>query len=68
MPVVYYFVASAALSFSVSAGTILLRSPTIPKSATSKIGAVSSLLIAMMMSDSSMPARCWIAPEIPIAK
>ena len=25
-------------------------------------------LIAMIMSDSSIPATCWIAPEIPIAK
>ena len=33
-----------------------------------KIGASSSLLIATMMSDSSIPATCWIAPEIPIAK
>lgn len=26
------------------------------------------MLIATMISDSSIPATCWIAPEIPIAK
>ena len=36
--------------------------------AMSKIGASSSLLIAIIRSDSSIPATCWIAPEIPIAK
>ena len=55
-------------SLSVRRGTILRTSPTIPKSATLKIGANLSLLMAMMKSDSSIPARCWMAPEIPIAK
>src|SRR5690606_26653047 len=54
-------------SFSVSSGTILNRSPTRPMSATWKIGASSSLLIAMIVLESFMPARCWIAPEMPTA-
>ena len=45
-------------NFSVKSGTILRTSPTIPKSATLKIGANLSLLIAMMYSDSSIPAKC----------
>jgi hypothetical protein len=32
-----------------------------------KIGASSSLLMATIVLESYMPARCWIAPEIPIA-
>ena len=43
-------------------------SPTTPRSATEKIGASSALLTAMIKSDSSIPAKCWIAPEIPKAK
>ena len=54
-------------SLSVNIGTILWRSPTMPRSAAEKIGAYLSLLMAMMKSDSSIPARCWIAPEIPHA-
>ena len=54
-------------SFSVSSGTILNRSPTRPMSATWKIGASSSLLMATIVLESFIPARCWIAPEIPIA-
>ena len=54
-------------SFSVSSGTILNRSPTRPMSATWKIGASSSLLMATMVFESFIPARCWIAPEMPIA-
>jgi hypothetical protein len=53
---------------SVSAGTTLNRSPTMPKSARSKIGASGSLLTAAMTLDVCMPARCWIAPEMPIAR
>jgi len=34
-----------------------------PKSATRKIGASGSLLMATMCFDDDMPARCWIAPE-----
>jgi hypothetical protein len=32
-----------------------------------KIGASASLLIATMILESFMPARCWIAPEMPTA-
>lgn len=52
-------------SFSVSSGTCLNRSPTNPTSATWKIGASASLLIAAMTLLSFMPARCCIAPEMP---
>ena len=38
-----------------------------PRSAISKIGASSSLLTAMIVFDVCMPARCWIAPEMPSA-
>src|SRR5215469_16634024 len=48
-------------------GTTVNRSPTTPKSAISKIGASGSLLIAMIVFDVCIPARCWIAPEIPTA-
>lgn len=44
------------------------KSPTTPRSATSKIGAPSSLFTAMIRSDSSIPAKCWMAPEIPNAR
>ena len=63
----HYLVAISFLTASVNSGKILKTSPTTPKSATLKIGAVSSLLIAMITSDSSIPAKCWIAPEIPQA-
>src|SRR5262249_11978289 len=53
---------------SVSCGTTLNRSPTTPKSASSKIGASGSLLITMMVFEVCMPARCWIAPEMPTAR
>ena len=33
-----------------------------------KIGASASLLIATITFEPFMPARCWIAPEMPIAK
>ena len=52
---------------SVSAGTTVFRSPTRPKSASSKIGASGSLLMATMVFDVRMPARCWMAPEMPAA-
>ncbi len=51
----------------VSAGTTWNRSPTIPKSATRKIGALGSELIATITRELSIPTRCWIAPEIPTA-
>ena len=36
-------------------------------SATWKIGASSSLLMAMIVFESFIPARCWIAPEVYVA-
>src|SRR6185436_12707212 len=57
-----------AFTASVSLGTILLRSPTTPRSENSKIGAFGSLLIATMFSELCMPTLCWIAPEIPAAR
>src|ERR1051326_7953325 len=57
----------ACFTSSVSAGTIWKRSPTTPRSATRKIGASGSLLIATMCFDDDIPARCWIAPEMPAA-
>ncbi len=57
----------AAAIFAVSSGTRVNRSPTRPMSATWKIGASSSLLIATMIFESFMPARCWIAPLMPTA-
>ncbi len=53
---------------SVAAGRTVCRSPTTPKSTSSKIGASSSLLTATMVFEVCMPARCWIAPEMPFAK
>ena len=50
-----------------SAGTTSNRSPTMPKSATSKIGASGSLLIATITCDPFIPTRCWMAPEMPSA-
>ncbi len=60
----YFFRASRA---AITCGTTANTSPTMPKSATSKIGASGSLLIATMFFDVCMPARCWIAPEMPSA-
>ncbi len=57
-----------AFTASVSLGTILLRSPTMPRSENSKIGALASLLIATMFSEDCMPTLCWIAPEMPAAR
>lgn len=53
------------LNSSIKSGTTSLTSPTIPASATSKIGASSSLLIARMKSAAVMPLTCWVAPETP---
>ena len=52
---------------SVTAGRIWKRSPTTPKSALEKTGASGSLLIATITLAVDMPARCWIAPEMPQA-
>src|SRR5690606_37252051 len=55
------------LTSSVACGSTVNRSPTTPKSTSWKIGASSSLLIATIVLDVCMPARCWIAPEMPAA-
>ena len=57
-----------AFTASVSLGTILLRSPTTPRSENSKIGASASLLMATMFSEFCIPTLCWIAPEMPAAR
>ena len=38
-----------------------------PRSATPKIGASLSLLMAMMFFEPFMPTMCWVAPEMPRA-
>src|SRR2546426_6413375 len=53
-------------SFKV-AGRSFRTSATIPTCATSKIGALGSVLIAMIRLASFMPATCCIAPLIPHA-
>ncbi len=55
------------LSASMIAGTTLWTSPTMPRSATEKIGASPSLFTAMMLSLFFMPTRCCVAPEMPSA-
>src|SRR6185436_706728 len=57
-----------AFTASVSFGTILLRSPTMPRSENSQLGALLSLLNATMFSEDCMPTLCWIAPEMPAAR
>ena len=51
-----------------SAGMISVASPTMPRSATPKIGALGSVLTAMTRSAPRMPSRCWMAPEMPKAR
>src|SRR5207244_1216930 len=48
----------------ISCGTILWTSPTTPRSASLKIGASGSLLMAMMVLAPFMPTVCCMAPEI----
>jgi len=55
------------LTSAVACGSTENRSPTTPKSTSSKIGASSSLLMAMIVFEVCMPARCWMAPEMPAA-
>jgi hypothetical protein len=50
-----------------SLGSTLWTSPTMPRSATEKIGASGSLLMAMMFFEPFMPTMCWVAPEMPAA-
>src|SRR5438128_6110815 len=51
----------------ISCGTILWTSPTTPRSASLKIGASGSLLMAMMVLAPFIPTVCCMAPEIPSA-
>ena len=57
-----------ALIASMSFGSTLCTSPTMPRSATEKMGASWSLLMATMFFEFFMPTRCWVAPEIPQAR
>ncbi|MPN51241.1 hypothetical protein SDC9_198883 [bioreactor metagenome] len=52
---------------SMSLGTISIAFPMIPRSATRKMGASGSVLIAMTVSAADIPARCCTAPEMPHA-
>ena len=52
---------------SMSLGRTLCTSPTMPRSATEKIGASASLLMAMMFFEPFMPTMCCVAPEMPAA-
>ena len=58
-----YFRASSS---AMTCGTTSKMSPTMPKSAISKIGASASLLMATMVSEVCIPTRCCTAPEMPI--
>src|SRR5438046_1261144 len=51
----------------ISCGTILWTSPTTPRSASLKMGASGSLLMAMIVLAPFIPTVCCIAPEIPSA-
>src|SRR4051794_5112762 len=52
---------------SVSFGTTVSASPTTPRSANSKMGALASLLMATITPEFIIPTLCWIAPETPAA-
>jgi hypothetical protein len=53
---------------SASCGITVNRSPITPKSASSKIGASGSLLTATIVFEVCIPARCWMAPDMPTAR
>ncbi len=55
-------------SFCFNSGKALNKSTSSFMSAMSKIGSSLLLLIATITLDSLIPATCWIAPDIPIAK
>ena len=57
-----------ALRASIRAGRTLCTSPTMPRSATPKIGASWSLLMATMFFEPFMPTMCCVAPEMPQAR
>lgn len=48
-------------------GRIVLKSPTMPRCAPLKMGASGSVLMATMSLEPLISARCWVAPEIPMA-
>src|SRR6266567_579307 len=48
-------------------GKSSFQSSTVPRSAFSKIAALLSVLTATTRFAPTMPTRCWLAPEIPIA-
>src|SRR6476660_3980892 len=58
-----YRAASASVSFGITVNT----SPTTPRSANSKMGAFTSLLLATITPALDIPTLCWIAPEMPQA-
>jgi hypothetical protein len=49
------------------AGSTSRVSPTIPRFAIRKIGALGSVLIATMVWEDFIPITCWTAPDIPHA-
>ena len=48
-------------------GSTWWTSPTMPRSATPKMGASGSLLTATMLREFFIPTKCWVAPEMPQA-
>ena len=63
-----FYILNYAFNSSNISGIILYKSPVIPISAISKIGAFSLVFIAIIRSEFCIPATCCIAPEIPPAK
>jgi hypothetical protein len=57
-----------SLTFSINDGSICFQSPTAPKWATLNILASGSRLMATMVLALKHPAKCWLAPEMAIAK
>jgi hypothetical protein len=68
LSVVSYYLAFISFTASTSLGSTFMASPTIPYCAASNIGASLSVLTATIYLDELMPARCWVAPEIPTAR
>jgi hypothetical protein len=60
----YFFISFTAVT---SFGRTFIASPIIPYCAASNIGASLSVFIATIYFDELIPARCWVAPEIPTA-
>ncbi len=57
---------TACWTLAVSMGTKVFASATMPRSATWKMGAFSSRLMATMVLASIIPAVYWTAPEVPM--